>query len=145
MDRLADDTIFLSPAAMSWLEVKQGATLSFHVGIQSVSLRVAGGLVRARSGQSIAVMDIGAAQWRLQHLGKLSRVELKLKDGVNHAVFKDKLEQHLGTSYAVVELENQEARVANMSRAYRVNLNMLALMARTMHTTTNASILRPFT
>ena len=129
MDRLADDTIFLSPAAMSWLEVKQGDTLSFHVGIQSVSLRVAGGLVRARSGQSIAVMDIGAAQWRLQHLGKLSRVELKLKDGVNHAVFKDKLEQHLGTSYAVVELENQEARVANMSRAYRVNLNMLALVA----------------
>lgn len=129
MDRLADDTIFLSPAAMTWLAVKEGDRLPLQAGLQQLTLRVAGGLVRARSGQRIAVMDIGAAQWRLQHLGKLSRVELKLKDGLNHEVFKSKLSKFLGDSYTIVELENQETRVANMSRAYRVNLNMLALVA----------------
>ncbi len=129
LDRLASDTIFLSPAAMEWLQVKQDDSLKLHAGLQTITLRVAGGLVRARAGQRIAVMDIGATQWRFQQLGLLSRVELKLKDGVNHATFKAKLAKELGESYVVAELTDQETRVANMSRAYRVNLNMLALVA----------------
>jgi len=129
MDRLADDAIFLSPAAMEWLQIEQGDSLQLHAGLQIITLRVAGGLVRARAGQRIAVMDIGAAQWRFQQLGLLSRVELKLKDGVNHAAFKAKLAGELGESYWIAEVTDQETRVANMSRAYRVNLNMLALVA----------------
>ena len=41
---------------------------------------------------------------------------------------KRRLEQELETrgQYVVTETADQEARVANMSRAYRVNLNMLA-------------------
>lgn len=128
-DRLADDAIFLSPAAMEWLQVEQGDTLQFKVGLQTIPLRVAGGLVRARAGQRLAVMDIGATQWRFQQLGVLSRIELKLKHGVNHEVFKVALAKALGESYFVTEATDQEARVANMSRAYRVNLNMLALVA----------------
>ena len=85
--------------------------------------------MRARAGQRIAVMDIGVAQWHFQQLGLLSRVELKLKNGVNHAAFKVKLTDELGESYRVTEAIDQEKRIANMSRAYRVNLNMLALVA----------------
>ena len=129
LDRLADDAIFLSPAAMEWLQVKQDDTLSLNVGLQTITLRVAGGLVRARAGQRIAVMDIGVAQWHFQQLGLLSRVELKLKNGVNHAAYKVKLAEQLGESYRVTEAIDQEKRIANMSRAYRVNLNMLALVA----------------
>ncbi|SFE31536.1 FtsX-like permease family protein [Nitrosomonas sp. Nm166] len=129
LDRLASDTIFLSPAAMEWLQVKQGDSLPLQVGLQTVTLRVAGGLVRARAGQRLAAMDIGAAQWRFQQLGLLSRIELKLKDGVNHAAFKARLTEELGESYWVSETTDQETRIANMSRAYRVNLNMLALVA----------------
>ena len=129
MDRIADDAIFLSPAAMAWLQVEQGDSLQLHAGLQTITLRVVGGLVRARAGQRIAVMDIGAAQWRFQQLGLLSRVELKLKDGVNHAEFKAKLAEELGESYWIAEVTDQETRIANMSRAYRVNLNMLALVA----------------
>lgn len=129
LDGLADDAIFLSPAAMEWLQVEQGDVLSLNAGLQTITLRVAGGLVRARSGQRIAVMDIGAAQWRFQQLGLLSRIELKLKHGVNHAAFKAELTKQLGDQYLVVEVTDQETRIANMSRAYRVNLNMLALVA----------------
>ena len=129
LDGLADDAIFLSPAAMEWLQVEQGDVLSLNAGLQTITLRVAGGLVRARSGQRIAVMDIGAAQWRFQQLGLLSRIELKLKHGVNHAAFKAELTKQLGDQYFVTEVTDQETRIANMSRAYRVNLNMLALVA----------------
>ena len=129
LDRLADDAIFLSPAAMEWLQVEQGSSLQLNVGLQTITLRVAGGLVRARAGQRIAVMDIGVAQWRFQHLGLLSRIELKLKDGVNYEAFKVKLDKELGEHYLVTEMADQETRIANMSRAYRVNLNMLALVA----------------
>ncbi len=53
-DILADDAIFLSPAAMEWLEVKQGDLLQLRVGTQPITLRVAGGLARVRAGQRIA-------------------------------------------------------------------------------------------
>lgn len=129
LDGLSDDAIFLSPAAMEWLQVKQDESLQLRAGTQTINFRVAGGLVRARAGQRIAVMDIGTVQWRFQHLGLLSRIELKLAEGINHAAFKTKLAQALGEYYRVTESADQEARVNNMSRAYRVNLNMLALVA----------------
>ncbi|PTQ82908.1 FtsX-like permease family protein [Nitrosomonas ureae] len=129
LDRIASDAIFLSPAAMEWLQVEQGDALQLQAGLQAITLRVAGGLVRARAGQRIAVMDIGAAQWRFEQIGQLSRIELKLKDGINHAAFKTSLAEELGESYWVMEAADQETRIANMSRAYRINLNMLALVA----------------
>ena len=129
LDRLSDDAIFLSPAAMEWLQVEQGDALQLNVGLQTITLRVAGGLVRVRAGQRLAVMDIGVAQWRFQYLGLLSRIELKLKQGINHRAFKEDLDEALGEQYFVSEIADQEARVANMSRAYRVNLNILALVA----------------
>ena len=129
LDRLASDTIFLSPAAMEWLEVQQGDDLQVYAGLHTLTLRVAGGLVRARAGQRIAVMDIGAMQWRFDQLGLLSRIELKLQQGVNHHAFKARLIEELGASYWITEAADQELRVTNMSRAYRINLNMLALVA----------------
>ena len=128
-DTLADDAIFLSPAAMEWLRVKPGDRLQLRSGTRNVALRVAGGLVSARAGQRIAVMDIGAAQWRFNRLGLLSRIDLKLTAGVDRAAFKMKLARDLQPAHLVTETEDQEARTANMSRAYRVNLNMLALVA----------------
>lgn len=129
MDGLSGDAIFLSPAAMAWLNLAQGDELLLRVGTQTIALRVAGGLVSVRAGQRIAVMDIATAQWRFDHLGMLSRVELKLDDGINHETFKAKLAQELGEQYLVTESADQEARINDMSRAYRVNLNMLALVA----------------
>ena len=130
-DILADDAIFLSPAAMEWLEVKQGDLLQLRVGTQPITLRVAGGLARVRAGQRLAVMDVGAAQWRFQRLGQLSRIELKLVRGVDRSTFKTELTQELAARghFLISETADQEVRVANMSRAYRVNLNMLAMVA----------------
>ncbi len=129
LDSFADDAIFLSPAAMEWLGLEQGDVLHLNVGLETIVLRVAGGLTRARAGQRIAVMDIGAAQWRFQYLGLLSRVELKLAPNIHHEAFKAKLALELGEQFYVSEMADHETRIANMSRAYRINLNMLALVA----------------
>ncbi|MET0266805.1 MAG: FtsX-like permease family protein [Duganella sp.] len=134
-DTLADDAIFLSPAARQWLQAQSGQPLIFQLGMGTLQLRYAGLLASARAGQRLAVMDIGAAQWRFEQLGKLSRVDLKLRDGVNRAVFQRELAQQLQHDYPGRFLvsqpndDNQNSRNAGMSRAYRVNLTVLALVA----------------
>jgi putative ABC transport system permease protein len=134
-DVLADDAIFLSPAALQWLKPANGAPLTLQVGVGQLQLRVAGPLQRARAGQRIGVMDIGAAQWRFDKLGQLSRIDLKLRSGVNRDAFKAELEQELQRDYPgrfrvnQPNDEEQNSRNEGMSRAYRVNLTVLALVA----------------
>ena len=135
VDVLADDAIFLSPAAEAWLGKRRGDTVLLRAGTGDVALRVAGPVQRARPGQRIAVMDIGALQWRFGQLGRLSRVDLKLRDGVDRGAFRQALAVELERSYpgrfTVRQPDDgdQEERNANLSRAYRVNLTVLALVA----------------
>ncbi|CAN7299734.1 ABC transporter permease [Pseudoduganella sp. LjRoot289] len=133
-DTLADDAIFLSPAAQAWLKPQEGR-LALQSGTQTVPLRVAGALQRTRAGQRLGVMDIGALQWRLDRLGLLSRVDLKLRGGVDREAFKAALARELERDYpgrfhvGSPNDEDQNSRNNNMSRAYRVNLSVLALVA----------------
>lgn len=133
-DAFADDAIFLSAAAQAWLK-PQGGVLTLQSGTQAVRLRVAGTLQRVRAGQRLGVMDIGALQWRLNRLGQLSRVDLKLRSGVDRAAFKAALARDLERGYpgrfhvGSPNDEDQNSRNNNMSRAYRVNLSVLALVA----------------
>jgi putative ABC transport system permease protein len=128
-DALMHDTVFLSPAAMQWLNLKSGDTLQVLSGTREVKLRVAGSLLQARAGQRLAVMDIGSAQWKLDRVGQISRVDLKLVAGVDRIEFRKKLEAQFADTLAVTEADDQDQRSATMSRAYRVNLNVLALVA----------------
>jgi putative ABC transport system permease protein len=133
-DVLSDDAVFLSPAAQAWLGVKPGDTITARSGTGDLRLRVAGA-VQARAGQRLGVMDIGAAQWRFNRLGKLSRIDLKLRDGVDRAAFERTLAAELAHDYpgrfrvGQPNDEQQQSRTSNMSRAYRVNLTVLALVA----------------
>jgi len=134
-DILADDALFLSPAAQSWLGKAGGDMLPLRAGTRDFSLRVAGPVLRARSGQRIAVMDIGAAQWHFSQVGKLTRVDLKLRDGVDRNIFERQLATDLEREFpgrfrvARPNDADQESRNNNLSRAYRVNLTVLALVA----------------
>lgn len=134
-DVLADDAIFLSPAAASWLERTSGGPLTLRAGTRDFTLRVAGSMPQARPGQRIAVMDIGAAQWHFNKVGVLSRIDLKLRNGVDREGFVRALGQDLERDFPGRFLvrqpndEDQESRNSGMSRAYRVNLTVLALVA----------------
>lgn len=126
---LDPNVIFLSPAAMQALGVSAGQTLAIQVGLAVVNLRVAGTLPRAGVAARLGVMDIGAAQWRLQRLGKLSRIDLKLRPGMNAGAFADRLVPKLPAGVVVSTPDDNQSRVSNLSRAYRVNLTVLALVA----------------
>lgn len=135
MDTLSDDALFLSPAAREWLAVKDGSTVPLRAGTASITLRFAGGMLQAPPGQRIGVMDIGAAQWRFNKVGQLSRVDLKLRDGVSRDAFERELARELERDFPGRFLvgqpgdDKQESRTNSMSRAYRVNLTVLALVA----------------
>ena len=128
-DALMHDTVFLSPAAMQWLNLKRGDTLQVLNGTRKVKLRVAGSLLQARTGQKLAVMDIGSAQWQFDRVGQISRIDLKLVAGIDRGEFRKKLEAQFADTLVVTEPDDQDQRSAAMSRAYRVNLNVLALVA----------------
>ncbi|NRR31217.1 ABC transporter permease [Oxalobacteraceae bacterium] len=134
-DVLADDSVFLSAAAQAWLKPAGGASIALQSGTGTVALRVAGSLQRARAGQRIGTMDLGAAQWRFNKLGQLSRIDIKLRDGVNRDAFQAQLEQDLKRDFPgrfrinQPNDDEQNSRNGSMSRAYRVNLTVLALVA----------------
>ncbi|SAL44896.1 outer membrane-specific lipoprotein transporter subunit LolC [Caballeronia peredens] len=129
LDVLANDAIFLSPAAQTWLGTRDGAQIELQSGTSPVRLRVAGGIARTRPGQRIAVMDIAAVQTRFAFAGKLSRVDLQLTRGVDRDAFRQTLQREFGAGLVVTETRDVESRTDRLSRAYRINMNVLALVA----------------
>jgi putative ABC transport system permease protein len=128
LDALHPDTVFLSPAAAAWLGVGTGDHLQFQVGLGEVSLRV-GGLVPAGAQQRFARMDIAGAQTSFDRLGLLSRIDLRLKPGVDASAFRDRLQARLPPGLAAERVQDTLATAAGVSRAYRINMDVLALVA----------------
>ena len=121
------NAIFLSATALSSLKLAIGddLTLSFEGKKETVQIA---GLVPGAAGQSLAVMDLGAAQWRLDGLGRLSRLDIQLEDGQSFNRLSDALaKSNLGL--LLVTADDRDRRMSNLSRAYRVNLTVLALVA----------------
>ncbi len=128
LDFLRPDRIFLSAAAAEWLGLAKDDALSVQVGLRVLSLRVAGVLGEARR-QRFAIVDIGAAQATLGRSGFLNRVDLRLHPGVDAQRFAASLQAELPPGTVVERPEAEVERSGAPSRAYRVNLNVLALVA----------------
>jgi len=124
---LLGDGLFLSPAALDSLGLAIGEELGVQVDGRDVQLRIAGRLPGARAGAALGAMDLGFAQWRLGQLGRLSRIDLKLAPGADLIHLAQRWQLPAGV--AVQTPDAAAARVSNLSRAYRVNLNVLALVA----------------
>ncbi|MFN3571322.1 MAG: ABC transporter permease, partial [Polaromonas sp.] len=146
----APGTVFLNPAARQALA---GERLRLQSGLQLLDVQVAGSV--AAGGAPLAVMDIGAAQELFGRLGQLSRIDLRLLPGTDRAAFIAALQlpggnvrregpprastapsggsepHEVGNVGAITATEpgDDAQRVSNLSRAYRVNLTVLALVA----------------
>ena len=123
------DAIFLSQAALSQSHKKAGDRLALTAGGQTVEFVIAGTLPGVAPDERLAVLDIAAAQWRFGHLGHLSRVDLKVAQGTDTARMSRAIAAMLPASAELVDAESEARRSDSLSRAYRVNLDMLALMA----------------
>ena len=124
---LLDDGLYLSPAALESLALSPGDTIGVQVGGRVEQLQIAGRLPAARAGQVVAVMDLGVAQWRLDRLGRLTRIDIQFAPG---SAAQDAASQwQLPAGVSLQTADAAATRVSNLSRAYRVNLNVLALVA----------------
>lgn len=129
--------VFLSPTLRQAVEAgpegrpagARGAALSLSAAGRTVPVTIAGTLPGVAEGRRIAVMDIAAVQWRFGQLGRLHRVDLKLAAGADRQAVEAAISRMLPPEAELVTRESQSRRSDSLSRAYRVNLNMLALMA----------------
>ena len=115
-------TVFLNPAAR---QVFAGNQLQLQDGLQLRRVTVAGSV--NAGGGPLAVMDIGAAQDLFGRAGQLSRIDVRLKSGTDLRKFEASLQLPPGITASAPG--DDAERVSNLSRAYRVNLTVLALVA----------------
>lgn len=121
--------IFLSAAVMQASGKRVGQSIDIASMGHRVSFRIVGDLPAIPARQAIGVIDIAAAQWRFGELGKLQRLDLRLAANADKAKVMSALSALLPVGAEIVTKHSEEQRSDGLSRAYRVNLDMLALMA----------------
>ncbi|WP_439607590.1 FtsX-like permease family protein [Hydrogenophaga sp.] len=122
-DLFAPDAVYLNAAAQQALP--NAATLQLQSGLALRTVRVAG-RVNA-PGAPLLVMDVAAAQDLTGRTGELSRIDLRLAPGARADAVLAALA--LPANVIAQRPEQSGERVSNLSRAYRVNLTVLALVA----------------
>ncbi|WP_374665453.1 FtsX-like permease family protein [Ramlibacter sp.] len=119
---LAPGRVFLNPAArVFW----SGNQLRVQVGMTLREVSVAGTV--AAGGGPLAVMDIGAAQDLFGRAGELTRIDVRLAPGTPVADWLR--EVSLPPDVQPADPGDAGRRAGALSRAYRVNLTVLALVA----------------
>jgi putative ABC transport system permease protein len=119
---LAPGTVFLNAAAR---RLAVGDTVRLQSGLQLREAAVGGSVVAG--GPPLAVMDIAAAQELFGRIGQLTRIDVRLAAGTDRDAWLRGLQLPAGLSGA--QPGDAAERVSNLSRAYRVNLTVLALVA----------------
>ena len=99
--------------------------LDLAFGSARVTLQIAGSV--AADGPPLAVLDIAGAQAHFARLGRLSRIDVRLSPGADREMVLRELALPAGVRAASPDESLQ--RASNLSRAYRVNLTVLALVA----------------
>lgn len=126
---LSEDSIFLSAAAQNFLGVKAGEKIALQAGTRIVNFRIAGDIPGAADNGRLAVMDIAAAQTVFDKLGRITRIDLRLPEGVTPDSASAAVQTLLPAGVLIEAPEDAADQAGNLSRAYRVNLTMLAAIA----------------
>ena len=126
-DLLAPDRVVLSAAAADALALGKGDILGLVSGQEVIPLKVAG-IASSLRGMS-ALTDIATAQWRFGRLGQLNRVDVRLKPGTDLQDALGHIRGLLPPGVHATPLQSLEEASAYPSRSYRVNLNVLAMVA----------------
>jgi putative ABC transport system permease protein len=117
--------VFANATARERLGLVDGGELRLQVGPAWQTLRVAGHV--AVGGPPLLVLDVAAAQSRFGLPGRLTRIDLRLVPGQR---VDDLLrELALPPDVQAVRPGQAQQRLSTLSRAYRVNLTVLALVA----------------
>ncbi|HEY3809527.1 MAG TPA: FtsX-like permease family protein [Steroidobacteraceae bacterium] len=123
------DALALSSSAAAQYGVARGGQLVVDAGAGPKSLRIIDVLPESAYPGELGIMDIGAAQWTLGRLGQLTRIDLRLRAGGDAGRTLARLARLMPAGVFVVGAQAERGRVATATRAYRVNLGVLALVA----------------
>ncbi|CAG1002058.1 hypothetical protein BURK1_02937 [Burkholderiales bacterium] len=128
LDLLRPDRVFLSPAALVWLGLAAGDELAVQAGTSLATFMV-GGTLEAPVGLRLGVVDIAAAQEAFGRLGRLSRIDVRITPGASVDAARAAIAGALPAGVTVERPGETADMAARMTRAYRVNLDVLALVA----------------
>jgi len=123
------EALFLSPAALQATGRPVGSRIRLSSGGRAAEFIIAGTLPQLANGTRIGVIDIAQAQWRFGKLGRLHRIDLRLAPGVDRERAAAQIRAVLPPSAQLVTPQSAAEQSDNLSRAYRVNLEMLAMVA----------------
>jgi putative ABC transport system permease protein len=126
---LAPDTLLVSSAAAQRLGLQQGSYLELASGLERVRLEVLDVLPEGALQGMSALADVSTLQWRFGRLGELTRVDVQIAPGADREQVRGEIAALLPGGARVAPLEAVLAETAYPSRAYRVNLGALALIA----------------
>jgi putative ABC transport system permease protein len=126
---LDSDALWLSPLAAQRLKLQAGDDLRVISGTRAIVLHVTGVLPGMQSAGEIGVMDIAAAQWRFARLGSISRIDVRLRPGADIVPFRDAVAKIVPPGVMVTESASLSGRAASLTKAYRVNLDALSMVA----------------
>ncbi len=115
--------VYVNVAAREALKLRDGETLELQAGTRWQRFVISGDVPVA--GGPLMVIDIAAAQSAFALGGTLTRIDLRLAPGAT--VERIAVPLPPGTSWS--RADDGEQRVSSLSRAYRVNLTVLALVA----------------
>lgn len=123
LDLLAEDAIFLTPAARE--AAGANGTVTLLAGEERYVFRIAGELPALDSDQRLAVIDIAAAQKHFAFHGRIHRIDLRLAPSAEPAAIAAVLPPGLTLERPTAASDH----AARISRAYRINLGLLASLA----------------
>ncbi|HEX4150715.1 MAG TPA: FtsX-like permease family protein [Steroidobacteraceae bacterium] len=121
--------ILVSASAARNLGLKRGALLPVVVGSTRKLLQVVGVMPESAYGEDLGIMDLASAQWTFDRIGRLNRIDLGLDAGTAAGAFRERLKSRLPPGSVAVAPASERDRAVTVTRAYRVNLNMLALVS----------------
>ncbi len=116
---------WLNPGARARLAARDGDALELATPQGWLRLRVAGSV--AAGGGPLVALDIAAVQQHFARAGRLSRIDLRLAAGVDREAWLRR--QALPQGVRAAAADDATQRMSTLSRAYRVNLSVLALVA----------------
>jgi putative ABC transport system permease protein len=117
--------VFANATARERLALVDGADLRVQAGPRWQTFRLSGHV--AAGGPPVLVMDVAAAQARFGLAGRLTRIDLRLAAGQRGDTLMRDLD--LPADVQAARPGEAQQRLSTLSRAYRVNLTVLALVA----------------
>ena len=121
--------VYVSGPAAQALKLQRGGQLEVTVGSAKKTLHVLGILANDTYPQPLALMDIASAQWIFGAVGRINRIDVRLAPGTDVEAFRREIAVMLPAGVLAIAPQVERDRAVSVTRAYRVNLNMLALVA----------------